>query len=106
MRISECRLPAALLALSLLASAARAEPTAGQRPRIQPLGRLTSPAQQPLVLSLDPTPSPSESFPRSMTTGPSAQASLVPLPPALWTGMAGLGALGVARIARKIRTLR
>ena len=106
MRISEYRLPAAVIALALLATAARAEPPAAPGSRIQPLGRLTSPAHEPLVLSLDPDPIPTASLPRNMTNGPTAQASLVPLPPALWTGMAGLGALGVARIACKIRTLR
>jgi len=106
MRISLCRLFATLLALSIFAARAEAEPQPAPH-ELPSLGHLTQTLPpQPLVLLVDVPASPSSSAVPVMTIGPNAQASLVPLPPALWTGLTGLGALGAARIIRRIKTLR
>jgi hypothetical protein len=37
---------------------------------------------------------------------PSATSTAIPLPPAVWTGFAGLGALGIASYLRRLRLRR
>ena len=108
MRVSLERILCIALALSVYV--ARAEAETHSQPRIQnsrSLGYLTQTMpQQPLVFTLDIPASPSSCSVPVMTIGPNARASLVPLPPALWTGLSGLGALGAMRIIRRIKTLR